>query len=194
MKKETNTIPVDMLRNLLRYDEDVGLLFWKERPVTLFKNGLQSAAHNCKAWNSKLAGKKAFSSHGYDGYVRGTIFGRRYYAHRVIWAMQTGKWPTHQIDHINHNTADNRIRNLREATTLENGWNQSIGKNNVSGVCGVSWSKAKNLWCATISPHGEKIHLGSFEELRMAAAARQGAERALGFHKNHGTVVLREEE
>ena len=40
--------------------------------------------------------------------------------HRAVWAWHNGRFPTLQIDHINGNSFDNRIQNLREASQSEN--------------------------------------------------------------------------
>ena len=49
-----------------------------------------------------------------------TIFKKKFFAHRICYAMFYGKWPINQIDHINRNRSDNRICNLRDATYSQN--------------------------------------------------------------------------
>ncbi|WP_082537400.1 MULTISPECIES: HNH endonuclease signature motif containing protein [unclassified Aureimonas] len=49
------------------------------------------------------------------GYRRIKIDGRNHFAHRLAWLYVHGTLPT-QIDHINQDTGDNRIANLRDAT------------------------------------------------------------------------------
>ena len=44
-----------------------------------------------------------------------------------------------EVDHINLNTLDNRMCNLRIVTHQQNQCNQPVQKNNTSGVSGVSY-------------------------------------------------------
>ena len=55
------------------------------------------------------------------------IDGHRYVMcyHRAVWAWHHGRLLTMQIDHINHDTFDNHIENLREVTPSENQLNSA---------------------------------------------------------------------
>lgn len=112
------------------------------------------------------------------GYERISIWGRRYYSHRLAWLYVYGQWPVGEIDHINGIRNDNRICNLRVASRAQNLQNQKIRDVNKSGYKGVSWSKARKRWVAAIQVNRRKITLGRFrciEEARLAyeAAARE---------------------
>jgi hypothetical protein len=52
-----------------------------------------------------------------DGYQVISIDGYRYLAHRLAWLYVHGAWPDGDLDHINANPSDNRIANLRAATS-----------------------------------------------------------------------------
>lgn len=106
------------------------------------------------------------------GYVRVEIDYVIYPAHRVIWLMETGAWPSELIDHKNGIRNDNRWRNLREATYSENARHRRRAKNNRSGVPGVSWSTRRRKWAADIWINGRNRHLGHFECIADAAAVR----------------------
>jgi hypothetical protein len=80
------------------------------------------------------------------------------------------------VDHINHNTKDNRMCNLRIATRSQNAMNMVIPKHNTSGFKGVYWNKNENKWVASIKINGKNIHLGYFENIEDAILTRQNAE------------------
>lgn len=171
-------ISVDRLRQFLRYDPECGFLYWRARPSEHFKsNG------SCKTWNKRFANTRAGNSTRH-GYIDISISGRHYYAHRVALALLTGKWPTGQVDHINGVRNDNRSVNLREVSSLENSKNVRKRVDNSSGVVGVN--RHGRRWKASIKCEGSQIHLGCFDTIEEAGAARKGAERALGYHPNHG--------
>jgi len=97
--------------------------------------------------------------------------------HRLIWLMQTGRWPSCLIDHINGDGLDNRWVNLREATHQQNGFNKRPGKRNTTGIVGVCPDKASGKLEAHITFNGRIRHLGKFECIEDAAEARCEAER-----------------
>jgi hypothetical protein len=179
-------IDVEILRNLLRYNPDTGQLFWLKRDAEFFKDGKQSAEHSCKRWNSRYAGKQAFTAVHNAGYFHGRILGIYYLAHRVILAMETGSWPTSGTDHANGIRSDNRLVNLKKATQEENTKNSCRPKTNTSGVIGVSWDSVNGKWRASISDSGRVVNLGRFVKKSDAIEIRRKAEVDLGYHPNHG--------
>lgn len=164
----------EVLRQLLRYEADTGKLFWLPR------SGNQR-------WNSLHAGNEAFTSTGSHGYKRTTIFGNVYVAHRVAWAIQTGQWPTHEIDHVSGERSDNRWANLREATKSQNMHNSRKRKNNTSGAKGVSWDKGAGKWMAFITVNRKRHNLGRFKNIADAAEAYKAASERL--HGAYGRLA-----
>lgn len=162
----------DVLRQLLRYEPGTGKLFWLPRK-------------DDPAFTTRWAGREAFTTVE-RGYLQGRIFSEIHYAHRIIWRMQTGELPD-DIDHVNGNRADNRWANLRHASRAENMRNRRLSSNNASGIHNVHLTP-HGTWQAYIGNAGRSVCLGSFSTKAEAAAARQGAERALGYHRNHGRI------
>lgn len=171
--------PADVLRQLLRYEPETGKLFWRERPLSLFKS-----RRACNAWNARNAGKEAFTGDCGQGYRRGEIFTQGYAAHRVIWVIVHGKEPEGLIDHINCKRSDNRLCNLREATLCENARNALLRADNTSGYKGVSWHRHCRRWCAQISVNGRNRCLGYFETREEAALAYRRA--SVELHRQFG--------
>ena len=106
--------------------------------------------------------------HIYNGYVRSS----KGYLHRIITKCPNNK----VVDHINHNTLDNRKENLRPATTFENAQNHSKQRNNTSGIIGVYYRSKDAKWCAQINIHKKRIYLGSFDKKEDAIIVRLKAE------------------
>lgn len=94
--------------------------------------------------------------------------------HRIIMDVTDGKI---HVDHINHNTFDNRKCNLRLTTSSQNCMNQKIRIDNSSGVTGVTWDKHYNKWIARIGVQRKRIQLGRFDNFVDAVKARKDAER-----------------
>lgn len=148
------------------YDQILGSLTWRRRPVSHFPN-----PKSCDIWNTRwagqLAGKVDFSVRG--SYVRIKIAHEMYRAHRIIWKIMTGLDPVDEIDHIDRNGLNNKWSNLREATREQNCRNEGNKRNNTSGIKGVSFHFGK--WRARINLYGSEISLGRYdtqEEARLA--------------------------
>jgi hypothetical protein len=90
------------------------------------------------------------------------------------------------VDHINHNTLDNRKENLRICTNSENQMNKGKYKNNKSGYKGVCLKKSTGKWSASIKINKKQKYLGCFDDPKDAYRAYCNASR-----KNHGEYSYR---
>lgn len=97
---------------------------------------------------------------------------KRLYLHRLICECPDGM----VVDHINHDTLDNRRCNLRLATHSQNACN-SLRGNPASGLRGV-YQRGKK-WASAIAMHGKQVHLGFFGTREEAAAAYRDAAKRL---------------
>lgn len=156
------------LQETLHYDKTTGIFIWK-------------VTKNSRALEGEIAG-----SLNDRGYHRIRIDKKSYYSHRLAWLYEHGNLPVNQIDHINHIKSDNRIINLREATSTENQKNRSKSTRNKSGVVGVYWSKNHSKWTSAIGVNRKLIHLGMFTNFKEAVLSRKEAEKHFKFHENHG--------
>lgn len=145
-----NEISAEVLRSLLTYDPDSGVLRWKVRP------GIKS---------NVMPGDKA----GYIRRTRGThcfmrikIHKHEYQVSHVIWCIVTGEWPSYEIDHRDTNSLNNRWLNLREATRHQQMANRRTQSNNTSGYKGVGFNKKTGKWVSRIKVDGRVKFLGHF--------------------------------
>lgn len=172
----------ELLRQLLRYEPETGKLYWKMRPREMFVRDM-----SWRTWNTKNAGKEAFTAISAQGYRAGAVNGRMFAAHRVIFAMHYGFWPTECVDHIDRDKSNNRIANLRAASYSENSRNRGKQANNTSGRKGVFWDKKLRRWLASIKHHQKQRNLGYYDDKESAYLAYKSAAEKL-----HGEFVFYE--
>jgi hypothetical protein len=175
-----------VLRQLIDYDPETGALVWRVRDVSFFTDGKRSALDAMNSWNARYAGKPALRFKANDGYFKGAILRKKYLAHRVAWAIFSGAWPKNEIDHINGDRLDNRIANLRTATSQENSKNTALRSDNKSGTIGVCWSACRLRWLVQVSQNGKQKRIGYFKSKDEAIEARAKANIEYGYHANHG--------
>jgi hypothetical protein len=143
------------LENYLKYQPRTGNLIWI-KPTT-------------KASRVKKGDIAGFILS--SGYRYVCVANKLYLAHRVCWYLKTGKWPENDIDHEDLDKANNKWKNIRNATDSQNKANTKIQKNNTSGHKGVSWHKRHGKYIASIEVRGKTIWLGAHASKELAAAA-----------------------
>lgn len=105
------------------------------------------------------------------GGVRIRVCGQPFLAHRLAWLCVHGEWPEGDLDHINGNSRDNRIANLRPCDDSQNQANRKLSSLNTSGFKGVCWNAKSGKWQAGIKVRGKSYHLGLFTDPAEAHAA-----------------------
>lgn len=148
------------VNNLFTYEN--GNLYWAIKP----------------AWNVHV-GDVAGS---FDGeYCSVYVDNVKYKLHRIIFLYHHGYLPE-IVDHINGNKEDNRIENLRPATSMQNRHNSKTPITNKSGVKGVCYDKYLNKWRVRITVNGVRNNFGNFEKIEDAIKTASDAYSLL--HKN----------
>jgi hypothetical protein len=174
--------PQDVLNNLLSYDPEMGSLRWKERPIDFFSG--KYPERDCLVWNKNFSGK-IISSIGTPGYLRVTVFLKRYSAHRIIWKMIYGNDPD-VIDHINGIKTDNRLVNLRSVTMSQNAINSESKETRYA--TGVYRDGRDDVWYAQITHEGVTHYLGRHESFDAALKTRKAAE--MKFHGEYRRIDM----
>lgn len=135
----------ETLKNLLHYDPKTGIFTGKSTQGGIIA-GMPRGSKNSR------------------GYIQIKIKGKTYKAHRLAWLYVYGYFPNNQVDHIDHNVANNVITNLRECSPSENQQNQIKAhcNNKSSQYLGVSFHKRENNFRARIIINGKYIQIGSY--------------------------------
>jgi hypothetical protein len=125
-----------------------------------------------KVYRNTIVGSEA-GTVARNGYRYITFRGQKILAHRLAWFFHYGEQPPTQIDHINRKRLDNRVSNLRSASS-------SLNNHNRSGVKGVRWSGYS--WQAYIQKDGKQMILYTGPSYVKAQLARQRAVLELRKH------------
>jgi hypothetical protein len=153
---------IEIVKRILRYEPDSGKFIFQAKML------------------AGDIGKEAgyVASHGY---MVIPVFSLSIYAHRLAWIFEKGSAPKNHIDHINGDSLDNRIANLRDVERRINMENQRTvtKRNRTSKYLGVHFSKAMNKYVSQITTNGIKKTLGVFASQEEAYSAYLTAKREL---------------
>lgn len=163
----------EIVRSLLDYDPETGIFTWRYRDREYFPTD-----HAQKAWNAKLAGKKA-GAMSYYGYIQIAIFGRLFLAHRLAILYVTGSFPNIDIDHVDRDKTNNRFDNLRIVNRSINQQNRvNPRSDNKTKILGVRQTQSGKFY-AKIGINGKRHSIGTFNTPEEASAAYLAAKKAL---------------
>lgn len=139
--------------------------------------------------NIKKSGIRAGSLVGFknnQGYLQVSIEGKKYLVHRLVFFMHYGYFPQ-EVDHINNVITDNRVENLREASRIQNCYNQKNRQKGISGIKNVEWKGDKKKWRVVFRVNGKSKHFGYFDDIVLAEQVAQKARNIYhGEFANHG--------
>lgn len=113
---------------------------------------------------------------------------KRYILHRVVTQCAEGM----SVDHINHDTLDNRKENLRVVTHQQNQQNRKgAQRNNKScGIRGVTWNARSQRWSTNVKVKGKDTWVGSYKELDDARKAVEKARSILMPYSKDGNLDI----
>lgn len=152
----------EIIKELLDYDPETGMFIWKFR-----KNGYGP-------WNSRYAGTDAGAKKNncISIQINNGQKAENYKAHRLAWIYVNGGIPRYmEIDHINGDPEDNRIKNLRLCTRGQNLANTGATKNKKNNLPKGVEGQAGNTFCARIMVNKQRLYLGNFPTPELAYTA-----------------------
>lgn len=173
------------MRQKLISDSDVEL--W--RNVFLIDDSSESGLKWSKSTGPRC---KVGSQAGYidsnGAYFRVCINKKMYPCHVIIWCMINGpKNEPYVVDHIDGDTTNNNVKNLRLVTRTANNRNAKKRSDNSSGVTGVCWHKDKRCWVSSFHDDSGKCVRKDFSDFNEAVAYRKEMIGLIGnYSKRHG--------
>ena len=175
----------EALDKLVEINVNTGIVIWKER------------VGNAR-FNTKFAGKDAGcfkkNENGIYCIISFNFNGKMYRVARsnLIWWKYTGRLPFGVIDHKNHETSNDSIRQLRDVTDKENSMNVKKSVNRIlpMGVYEYEYKgkiPKKKRYRAAVMYCGKCVRFGTYDTVEEAEAVVKQKRKELGFHDNHGS-------
>lgn len=145
-------IDVEQVLRIFKYKD--GRLYWNVKRGGLNigdEAGCISRSEKYSSWKIRVNGVKFRRS-------------------RIVWCIHFGEIPEGmEIDHINHNPLDDRIENLRLATTAQNAANKTRRKPTSLGLPKGVTVAGSGRYCAGAMVNGKRIHFGVFDTVDEAS-------------------------
>ena len=137
----------DQVVRLLRYDEETGKLYWLVARGSTVKPGTEAGTETSY------------------GCLQMSLLGLRLQVSHVIWFICFDRWPNPEllVDHIDRNSKNNRIKNLRQVTKEVNALHD-IHKNSKQGV----YETSAGRFCVVYESDGLSICHDSFATIAEA--------------------------
>lgn len=160
---------LSILNHVFDYDPESGVLYWKNPTSKRVR-----------------AGCEAGTLHKPSGRLQVQISGSIYKVSRVVFYMHYGRQPKGVVDHVDHDTLNNRPDNLRDATMSQNGMNKSMQSNNTSGYKGVSFHAGRGEFIAYAKVNGKMVfggwHKSAIDAAYSAANLREKLHGEFVYH------------
>ncbi len=145
----------------------------QERLLQLFTYDPETGVLTRKEATKGYPGNRPITRKNHAGYIVTMVDGTTYRVHRLIWVMVHGD-VENVIDHVNHDTGDNRLVNLRACNQHQNGGNKRSNRNRYKGI---TFCKYTSRWRAQISVRERHFCLGRYDTEEEAALAYNNAAR-----------------
>ena len=155
----------------------------KSKQLTI--NGVEITAHSdgsiTKPFHKR--NKRTFGSKHDGGYKYVGIGGKMFHMHRIVaQAFLSDFFDYPSVDHIDGNKTNNNISNLRMATMQFQKMAHLTKREGCSSQYrGVTWNKRRKRWHARCKINGNFKHIGSFDDEREGAIARDAYAFSQGF-------------
>lgn len=151
---------------MFRYEATTGKLYWR---IDAGQRGRAGNEAGCP---------------GTHGYIITRYEGTLYRRSHLAWALTYGEWPVNFMDHINGDTADDRITNLRDVTHRQNHMNRNYHRSgHLFGTTKRTYGRGVR-WEARIYVKGKQVGLGFF------SSEKKAHEAYMAYCRDNGIAVL----
>lgn len=146
-----------------------------EHEFLIDTNSLNDVSEAVYSWHVSVSNKCA------TRYARGKSKESNYNKQILLHRLIANAPPDKVVDHINHNTLDNRRSNLRLVTISENNQNKrgASRNNRYSRIRGVTWNKASGKWIVRVTVNGVLHYIGCYSDIEKAKGAAVEARKRL---------------